>query len=108
MPILNGGFRINPIIANNFTFLMLFPSKKTPRKGKANYKMLSLRTLFRVTVREKLETELISSTTSNRAQELCESRGGRPGLPVPNSPYGLCGREVTLNLNSNFQSSGTV
>ena len=26
-----------------------------------------------------------------RAQELCESRGGRPGLPVPNSPYGLCG-----------------
>ena len=26
------------------------------------------------------------------AQELCESRGGRPGLPVPNGPYGLCGR----------------
>ena len=26
-----------------------------------------------------------------RAQELCESRGGRPGLPVPNSKaYGLC------------------
>ena len=24
-----------------------------------------------------------------RAQELCESRGGRPGLPVPYSPYGL-------------------
>ena len=31
-----------------------------------------------------------------RAQELCESRGGHPGLPVPNSPYGLCGREATL------------
>ena len=32
---------------------------------------------------------------------LCESRGGRPGLPVPNSPaYGLCGRKATLNLNS--------
>ena len=29
-------------------------------------------------------------------QELCESRGGRPGLPVPNSPYGLCGRKATL------------
>ena len=28
--------------------------------------------------------------------ELCESRGGRP---VPNSPYGLCGRKATLNLN---------
>ena len=33
-----------------------------------------------------------------RAQGLCESRGGRPGLPVPNSPYGLCGRKATLNL----------
>ena len=32
-----------------------------------------------------------------RAQELCESRSGRPGLPVPNSPYGLCGRKATLN-----------
>ena len=31
-----------------------------------------------------------------RAQELCESRGGRPGLPVPNSPYSLC-RQSTLN-----------
>ena len=31
-----------------------------------------------------------------RAQELCESRGGCPGLPVPNSPYGLCGRKATL------------
>ena len=34
----------------------------------------------------------------HRAEELCERRGGRPGLPVPNSPYnGLCGREATLN-----------
>ena len=32
----------------------------------------------------------------SRAQELCKSRGGRHGLPVPNSPYGLCGRKVTL------------
>ena len=23
-------------------------------------------------------------------------RGGRPGLPVPNKPYGLCGRKATL------------
>ena len=35
----------------------------------------------------------------HKAQELCESRGGRPGLPAPNSPYGLCGRKATLNLN---------
>ena len=34
-----------------------------------------------------------------RAQELCESRCGRPGLPVTNSPYSLCGRKETLNLN---------
>ena len=34
------------------------------------------------------------------AQELCESGGGRPGFPVPNSPYSLCGREATMNSNS--------
>ena len=39
-------------------------------------------------------------TATFRAQELCDSRGGRPGLPVPNSPYGLCGRKATLNLHS--------
>ena len=32
-----------------------------------------------------------------RAQELCERRGGRPGLPVPNNPCGLCGRKTTVN-----------
>ena len=37
--------------------------------------------------------------TNIRVQELCESRGGRLGLPVHNSPYGLCGRNATLNLN---------
>ena len=31
-----------------------------------------------------------------KVQELCESRGGRPGLPVPNKPDGLCGRKETL------------
>ena len=38
-------------------------------------------------------------TTLNRhrAQELCESGGGRPGpLPIPNSAYGLRGRNATL------------
>ena len=28
---------------------------------------------------------------------MCESGGGRPGLPVPNSPCGPCGRNATLN-----------
>ena len=35
-------------------------------------------------------------SVSHRAQELCESRGGRPGLPVPKNPYGFCGRKATL------------
>ena len=32
-----------------------------------------------------------------RGEELCESGGGRPGLPVRNSPYGLYGLKATLN-----------
>ena len=45
----------------------------------------------------------------NRAQELCESRGGRPGLPVPNNPYRLCGRKATLNCSiSELRSCGKV
>ena len=40
---------------------------------------------------------------TTRAQKLCESRGGRPGLPVPNKPYGLCGRKATLNSRVSFQ-----
>ena len=35
---------------------------------------------------------LYDAAVSLRAQDLCESRGGRPGLPVPNSLYGLRGR----------------
>ena len=35
-----------------------------------------------------------------RGQELCESGGDRPGLLVPNSPCGLCGRKATLDLNT--------
>ena len=35
-----------------------------------------------------------ATLNSNRAQELCESRGGRPGAPIPNnSPYGHCRRK---------------
>ena len=39
------------------------------------------------------------SLSSGRSSELCESRGGRPGLPNPNSPYGLCGRKAASNLS---------
>ena len=30
--------------------------------------------------------------------KLCESRGGCPGLPVPNKPGGFCGCKATLKL----------
>ena len=33
-----------------------------------------------------------------------ESQGGRPGLPVSNSPYGLCGRKATLNLKTKVRA----
>ena len=35
------------------------------------------------------------------SSELCESRGGRPGVPVPK---GFCGRKATLKLNYTAQS----
>ena len=35
-----------------------------------------------------------------RAQEPCENRDGHPGLPVPDTPYDLCGRKATVNLNT--------
>ena len=44
--------------------------------------------------RVKRTEEDYSLTQSPEA--VCESRGGRPGLPVPNSPYGLWGRKATL------------
>ena len=50
---------------------------------------------------------MVSVDVKLRAQELCESRGGRPGLPVPNSPYGLCGRKATVNLSSAALAPGT-
>ena len=39
------------------------------------------------------------ATVGFRTWELCESGGGRPRLPVPNSPYGLCGRKAALKLS---------
>ena len=44
-------------------------------------------------------------TLSIRVQDLCGSCGGRPGLPVPNSLYGLCGRKATLKNNNNRRRS---
>ena len=43
-----------------------------------------------------------------RAPELCESRGGRPGLPLPDIPYGLCGHKSSLNENAERRSCAKV
>ena len=34
--------------------------------------------------------------------------GGRPGSPVPNKPYGLCGFKAPLNLTLNSELRGCV
>ena len=49
-----------------------------------------------LTVRTVSVDEKQHYTLQNKAQELCESRGGRPGLHIPKSPYGLCGRSATF------------
>ena len=43
----------------------------------------------------------------DRLRSCVKGRGGRPRLPVPNSPYGLGGRKVTLN-RAVVQGSGAV
>ena len=42
-----------------------------------------------------------------KAQELCENRGGRPGLPVPNKPCGFCGCEAVKLSHFSLPVSGT-
>ena len=42
-------------------------------------------------------TPCISRIRCTKARALCESGGGRPGLPVTNSPYGLRGRKALIN-----------
>ena len=39
---------------------------------------------------------LISLMVFVKVKQHCESRGGHPGLPVPNKPYGFCGRKAAL------------
>ena len=46
-----------------------------------------------------------SMSCEARAQELHESRGGRPGLPAPESLYGLRGCKEILKLNIVLMSS---
>ena len=61
------------------------------------------------TVCEDIRQNLKKKKTEARAQELCESRGGRPRPPVPNIPYRLCGSKATLEEEEDrSQSSGAV
>ena len=57
------------------------------KKKKKEREKSTLRAYKRVTVSER-----------NGIQELCERRCGRLGLPVFNSPYGLCGRKATPQI----------
>ena len=40
---------------------------------------------------DMLITHFPCKAQSSGAQELCESRGGHPGLSIPHRPYGFCG-----------------
>ena len=48
------------------------------------------------TMYKNMDSATYSLGEACRAHELCESRGGCPGLPVPNGP---CGRKATLKMN---------
>ena len=56
----------------------------------------------------ELSSERIHPPDPRKSQEVCLSWGGRPGLPVPNSPHGLWGRKATLNCDIFVMSSGAV
>ena len=54
-------------------------------------------TPFSVSVRGIKQVRVTRAHSRNRAQELCESRDGRPDSPsLIINPYGLCGRKATL------------
>ena len=44
----------------------------------------------------EVQVVILGSPSLKISQELCGSRGGRPGLPVPKPYYALCGRKATL------------
>ena len=54
-------------------------------------------TQFLGSVWQPVRLKWTGPTARFKAQELCEGRGGRPGLTVPNSLHGLCERKATLN-----------
>ena len=39
---------------------------------------------------------------------MCESRGGRPGIPVPNKPNGFCGLKAPRKKKRWIPAEGTL
>ena len=71
--------------------------------------VLNSPSLLVLTVSVDVKQHRTSTVKLVRVQEVCESGGGRPELPVPTGPYGLCGRKATPNLHGEAcQSSGGV
>ena len=67
--------------------------------GKSGARLRVLEAEPRVLSRTTPLQVIQSSAFLVRNRELCEGRGGRPGLSVTNSPSGLCGRKATLKAN---------
>ena len=67
-------------------------ARNAPDDIKTKQKSYAIKKVNRVIASLYLKGPFSRCTT-----ELCESRGGRPRLPVPNGPYGLCGRKATVN-----------
>ena len=67
--------------------------KKKKKKEKKNHSF----TLTHESITEELKPAVEVTHTSEHRSCVKVDGGGRPGLPVPNSPYGICGRKATLN-----------
>ena len=50
---------------------------------------MSTPSVIRQVVSVDVKQQLNATMPAREVQELCESRGGRPGVPVLKSPYGL-------------------
>ena len=64
------------------------------------------RRIFHARTSPATKEQGVSRSTELRSCAEVE-RGGRPGLPVLNSPYGLRGRKATLNSNIQQRSENT-
>ena len=61
---------------------------------KVEVAVLGSPSLISLVVSADVKHHVYSVYCHRQTQELCvcESQGGRPGLPVPNKHYGFCGR----------------